>query len=70
MIPGGGHDAASNAKANMVADWINASGKSLGLQYQILQQRYRPAGKDWQPMADRGDWTANHMDHVHVTVLP
>jgi hypothetical protein len=23
----------------------------------------------WQPMADRGSPTANHMDHVHVNYL-
>ena len=69
MIPGGGHDGAANTKANEIADWINANGPKLGLQYEILQQRYRPAGAQWAPMADRGGWTANHMDHIHVTVL-
>jgi hypothetical protein len=69
MLPGDGHDATANAKANEIADWIDANAKAFGLQYEILQQRYRPAGAQWSPMADRGGWTANHEDHIHVTVL-
>jgi len=69
MVPGGGHDAAGNASGDKLAEWVNANAGPLGVQYEIWQQRYRPAGKDWAPMADRGGWTANHMDHVHVTVL-
>lgn len=70
MIPGGGHDAAGNARGDALAEWVNANAKALGLQYMIWQQRYRPAGGGWAEMADRGGWTANHMDHVHMTVLP
>jgi hypothetical protein len=39
----------------------------LGVDYIIWQQRYlaSPHGA-WEPMSDRGDATANHMDHPHV----
>jgi hypothetical protein len=39
----------------------------LGVEYVIWQQRIlmSPTGS-WQPMADRGTPTENHMDHVHV----
>jgi hypothetical protein len=69
MIPGLGHDQAGEDLGNQLADWVQANAKAFGLQYEIFRQRYRPAGTDWAPMTDRGGWTANHMDHVHVTVL-
>jgi hypothetical protein len=42
----------------------------LGVEYIIYRQRilYSPDGA-WQPMANRGSPTANHMDHVHVNYL-
>jgi hypothetical protein len=70
MVPGLGHDQAGVDLGNQLADWVQANAKAFGLQYEIFRQRYRPAGTDWAPMTDRGGWTANHMDHVHVTVLP
>jgi hypothetical protein len=24
--------------------------------------------EQWRTMSDRGDWTSNHFDHVHITV--
>jgi hypothetical protein len=39
----------------------------LGVEYIIWQQRMLSSpGGSWEPMADRGSATANHMDHVHV----
>lgn len=38
----------------------------LGITYVIWRQRIN-FGSGWQPMADRGGATANHMDHVHIS---
>ena len=38
------------------------------MKYVIWRQRYWEPGGSWEPMEDRGSPTANHMDHVHVTV--
>ena len=39
--------------------------------YIIWQQRYYDirTGGGWRMMSDRGGATANHYDHVHVSVL-
>ena len=39
--------------------------------YIIWRQRYYDirTGAGWRMMADRGGVTANHYDHVHVSVL-
>jgi hypothetical protein len=39
---------------------------ALGITYVIWRQRIN-YGSGWQPMEDRGDATANHMDHVHIS---
>jgi hypothetical protein len=69
MIPGDYRSAAGIASGDKLAEWINSNAQAFGLQYTIWRQRYRPAGKDWQPMAGRGSDTADHRDHVHATVL-
>ena len=38
------------------------------MQYVIWEQRYWEPGSSWELMEDRGSITANHYDHVHVTV--
>jgi hypothetical protein len=40
--------------------------------YIIYRQRIwdiRNASAGWVPMADRGSITANHFDHVHISVF-
>lgn len=46
---------------------INRAGE-LNIEYIIWRQRIWFPGKGWRQMADRGSVTANHYDHVHVTV--
>jgi hypothetical protein len=41
----------------------------MGITYVIWQQRIN-YGNGWEPMEDRGDATANHMDHVHISFAP
>jgi uncharacterized protein YraI len=54
-----------------IARYVQTHAKALGVTYVIYQQRIwmagDPAGR-WKFMADRGGATANHYDHVHVSV--
>lgn len=71
-------DAANPADRVRVADalnWLTANdgevAERLGVMYVIWDQKvwasYRRA-EGWRPMADRGSSTANHRDHVHVSL--
>ncbi len=68
----------------MIPNWSSAEGKALGdtiqryvmdnkqvfrVDYTIWRQRYTAATGDTNILGDRGGSTANHYDHVHVTVL-
>ncbi len=53
-----------------IAAWAQAN--RLGIMYIIYRQRLwdiRMASSGWVPMADRGSITANHFDHVHISVF-
>lgn len=54
-----------------VANWLVANSSSLSVEYVIFEQKcwgsWAP-GAGFVPMADRGSITANHYDHVHVTI--
>ena len=54
-----------------IARWAQANAGPLHVLYIIQAQRiwglYRP-GDGWRLMGDRGSPTANHMDHVHISV--
>jgi hypothetical protein len=55
-----------------IAAWAQANAARLGIMYIIYRQRIwdiRIASAGWQPMADRGSITANHFDHVHISVF-
>ncbi|WP_327589278.1 hypothetical protein OHA25_21460 [Nonomuraea sp. NBC_00507] len=64
----GGADAANG---DALADWLIKNGSRLGVMYIIWKQRYYDirSGGGWDPMSDRGGVTANHYDHVHVSVF-
>ncbi|WP_374455917.1 hypothetical protein [Nocardioides sp.] len=54
-----------------VANFLRANYSSLGIEYIIFAQNIwsvERAGEGWRGMSDRGSTTANHYDHVHVTV--
>lgn len=51
-----------------VDDFVHANKDRYNLEYTIWEQRYRPAEGQGNVMEDRGGDTANHFDHVHVTV--
>lgn len=54
-----------------VADFLRANYAALDIEYIIYSQNIWSvdrAGEGWRSMSDRGSITANHYDHVHVTV--
>ncbi len=54
-----------------VANFLRANYAALGIEYIIYSQQMWSvdrAGEGWRGMSDRGSTTANHYDHVHVTV--
>ncbi|WP_203568723.1 SH3 domain-containing protein [Aestuariimicrobium ganziense] len=64
---------AGNARGWEVATYYRANAKRLGIQYIIWDQKIWNVTRDaegWRLMADRGGSTANHKDHVHITVQP
>jgi len=55
-----------------IAAWAQANASRLGIMYIIYRQRIwdiRMASSGWVPMPDRGSITANHYDHVHISVF-
>ena len=54
-----------------IATWVRANAKRLGVS-EVLYDRHiwtvQRSGEGWRTFADRGSATANHEDHVHVTV--
>ncbi|MEV7010620.1 hypothetical protein [Streptosporangium sp. NPDC051022] len=73
MMSSGGRMPTPDAKArgDRLAQWAIQNGASLGIMYIIWQQRYYDVrtGAGWRMMSDRGGITANHYDHVHVSVF-
>ncbi|WP_159081431.1 hypothetical protein [Nocardioides sediminis] len=54
-----------------IAEFLRANYSALGIEYIIYSQKIWSvdrAGEGWRYMSDRGSTTANHYDHVHVTV--
>lgn len=54
-----------------VSDYVRSHAAELGVSYVIWAQRIwtvERSGEGWRPMEDRGSATANHYDHVHVSV--
>ena len=54
-----------------IARYVQAHSRELGVTYVIYEQQIWLAGNptsQWETMEDRGSRTANHYDHVHVSV--
>ncbi len=70
MIPN--YKSASGRKlGSEVAAWAKTNARSLGVSYIIWDQRIwniQRDGEGWRYMANRGGDSANHKDHVHITV--
>lgn len=55
-----------------IANYLRANAGAFGISYVIYAQRIwsvERGGEGWRPMSDRGSVTANHYDHVHVSVF-
>ena len=62
----------SGSRGQQVADFVRANYAALGVSYVIFSQHIwsvERAGEGWRSMPSRGSTTANHYDHVHVSVL-
>ena len=71
MIIPGYSSKAGKALGSEVAAWARANARTLGIQYVIWNQHIWNVQRDkegWRFMADRGSDSANHKNHVHVTV--
>jgi hypothetical protein len=61
----------SGATGWEIAEFLRANSSALGIEYLIYSQKIwsvERSGEGWRAMSDRGSTTANHYDHVHVTV--
>jgi hypothetical protein len=59
-------------KGYQIAAWAQAHAARLGIMYIIYRQHIwdiRMASAGWVLMPDRGSITANHYDHVHISVF-
>ena len=64
--------ASGKALGSKVAAWARTNAKSLGIEYVIYNQRIWNIRRDkegWRYMASRGSDSANHKNHVHITVF-
>jgi hypothetical protein len=73
LSSGGVLPSASNVQLGYaIAAWAQANASRLGIMYIIYRQKIwdiRMASSAWVPMEDRGSITANHFDHVHISVF-
>lgn len=61
----------NSATGDAIAAYVRANAARLGVTEVIWKQRIwttQRASEGWRGMPDRGSATANHYDHVHVTV--
>lgn len=55
-----------------IANWATANAARLGIHYVIYRQRIwniERAAEGWRKMGNRGGLTANHFDHVHISIV-
>jgi uncharacterized protein YgiM (DUF1202 family) len=71
MIPNY-QSASGKALGEEAAAWAQANARSLGINYVIWNQHIWNITRDsegWRFMADRGSDSANHLNHIHITVF-
>ncbi|GII78984.1 hypothetical protein Sru01_39660 [Sphaerisporangium rufum] len=71
MLSSGGAmpSAAQSALGDQISAWAIKNGAKLGVKYVIYKQRiYNLGYPGWRGMSDRGGITANHFDHVHISM--
>nr|WP_221473443.1 hypothetical protein [Planomonospora venezuelensis] len=69
MSSGGAMPSATGVRlGDEIAAWAIKNRNKLGVKYVIWRQRINH-GSGWRFMSDRGGVTANHYDHVHISML-
>lgn len=71
ILPGSYRSASSRASGKALANWAAANARALHIEYIIWDQHIwnvNRSSEGWRYMADRGGDTANHKDHVHITI--
>jgi hypothetical protein len=61
----------NSSLGSQIAAYVRANASALGVSEVIWAQKIwtvQRSSEGWRPMSDRGSPTANHYDHVHVTV--
>jgi hypothetical protein len=61
----------SGATGDQIAEFVRANSGALGVSEVLWAQQIwtvERGSEGWRPLEDRGSATANHYDHVHVTV--
>ncbi|HET6699781.1 MAG TPA: SH3 domain-containing protein [Nocardioidaceae bacterium] len=61
----------SSSQGDAISEWVRAHASDLGVSQVIWAQHIwtvQRSSEGWRAMEDRGSTTANHYDHVHVTV--
>lgn len=58
-----------HTQGRQIAEHFRANHEQLGVKYVIYEQQIASPKNNWQwrPMKDRGNPTANHQDHAHVS---
>jgi hypothetical protein len=72
MVSTGGSypSSAGQSQGDRVAQYAISNASRLGIKYVIWRQRiYDMRSPGWDPMSNRGGVTANHYDHVHISVF-
>ncbi|MFG2087421.1 MULTISPECIES: coiled-coil domain-containing protein [unclassified Spirillospora] len=72
MVTTGGVMASGSARAqgDQAAQYAISHASALGIKYVIWRQRiYDMRSPGWRSMSNRGGNTANHYDHVHISVF-
>lgn len=70
MMPNGGRGG-DQRLGDEIADYFQKHAKEFGVDYILWRQQQWSAGDPvgkWRSMSDRGSPTANHVDHIHITV--
>lgn len=68
MLRDDGRTEQSASEGATIAGFLMANWQQLGVVYFIFRQQIWHPGQAFRLMEDRGDWTQNHMNHIHVLV--
>ncbi len=71
MVPNWRQDS-GKALGKEIAEYYRANAREYNVHYVIWDQKIWNINRDregWRHMADRGNNTANHLDHVHITTF-